>query len=113
MRRHARIALVVALFLGASPLAARFCEIVCAARADHCHESKGSSPTGCPEKSHRNEAPSLAAAKSLSVAADGFLAVAPALIDTALSLDVGPDRRASFWIGRALREPVSSSVLRL
>jgi hypothetical protein len=113
MHRHARLALVVALCLGASPLAARLCEVACAARTEHCHEAKGSSPTGCPEKNHRTEAPSLAAGKSLSVAAGPSLAAEPILVAAGFPLHVGPDRRAPLCVGRALREPFTIAVLRL
>lgn len=69
MRRVLWLAPVFAATLAAVPLLARVCEVRCAARVSHCqgHEEAPKAPGGCPETSHRTEAPSLAAGKIASV----------------------------------------------
>ena len=84
MRRILWLAPLFAASLAAAPLLARFCEVRCAARVSHCHEEAPKGSGGCPEKSHRTEAPSLAAAKIASAGSgDVTLLIATAVSSTA------------------------------
>lgn len=78
MRRLLWLAPVLAVALAAVPVLARVCEVRCAARVTHCHEEAPKAPGSCPEKSHRTEAPSLAAAKIAPVASGDVSALVAA-----------------------------------